>query len=166
MSEAYSEAVIDPTTATPSTPPISRVALFMAAPVDAFASGTQLMIDSVAGAMTQPMPAATGRVATMYSQAPVSLPGSDIASRPAPISSSPNVTSTRGAKRLVSTAAIGEVMASTTANGSAARPASNVEKPKMNWKIWVSTNSIPYSARNVIAMAADAALKRRSRNSD
>ena len=63
--DAYSDAVIEPTTATPRTPPTSRAALFIAAPVEACACGTQLMRSSVAGAMTKPMPAATGIVAAM-----------------------------------------------------------------------------------------------------
>ena len=43
-------------TATPSAPPICRVVSFIADPTPAFSRGKDPMIDSVAGAMTQPMP--------------------------------------------------------------------------------------------------------------
>jgi hypothetical protein len=45
-----------PNTATPSAPPTWRVVSFMAEPTPALASGSEPMIDSVAGAMVKPMP--------------------------------------------------------------------------------------------------------------
>ena len=43
-------------TATPRAPPIWRVVSFMAEPTPALFGGSEPMIDSVAGAMTSPMP--------------------------------------------------------------------------------------------------------------
>ena len=42
--------------ATPSVPPTIRTVSFMADPTPACASGSELMIDSVAGAIVAPMP--------------------------------------------------------------------------------------------------------------
>ena len=47
-----------PRTATPSAPPTWRVVSFTAEPTPAFASGSEPMIDSVAGAIVRPMPSA------------------------------------------------------------------------------------------------------------
>ena len=52
----YSEAMMLPTTATPSAPPSSRVVSFTAEPMLLRAGGSELMIDSVAGAPASPMP--------------------------------------------------------------------------------------------------------------
>jgi hypothetical protein len=45
-----------PTTATPNVAPKSRVVSLIADPTPAFARGTTSMIDSVAGALVNPMP--------------------------------------------------------------------------------------------------------------
>ena len=47
-----------PMTATPSAPPTWRVVSLTAEPTPALTSGSEPMIDSVAGAMVRPMPAA------------------------------------------------------------------------------------------------------------
>ena len=57
MAGRYEPASTEPRTATPRAPPISRVVSFMAEPTPALAGGSEPMIDSVAGAMTSPMPA-------------------------------------------------------------------------------------------------------------
>ena len=47
----------EPMMATPRAPPIWRVVSFIADPTPALAGGSEPMIDSVAGAITRPMPA-------------------------------------------------------------------------------------------------------------
>ena len=54
-------------TATPSAPPTWRVVSLTAEPTPAFARGSEPMIDSVAGAMTSPMPAAMMTIRHMTS---------------------------------------------------------------------------------------------------
>ena len=54
--DEYTAAVMLPRIATPSAPPISRVVSFIAEPTPAFSGGTEPMIDSVAGAIANPMP--------------------------------------------------------------------------------------------------------------
>ncbi len=49
----------EPSTATPSAPPISRVVSFTAEPTPALAGGSEPMIDSVAGGMTSARPTAS-----------------------------------------------------------------------------------------------------------
>ena len=53
---AYMEVKMLPSTATPSVPPASRVASLTADPTPAFAGGSTLRIDSVAGAVVRPRP--------------------------------------------------------------------------------------------------------------
>src|SRR5262249_5247184 len=53
---AYSDVKMLPITATPSVPPASRVASLTADPTPAFAGGSTLRIDSVAGAVVSPSP--------------------------------------------------------------------------------------------------------------
>ena len=51
--------------ATPRAPPTNRVVSLTAEPTPAWARGSEPMIDSVAGAMARPIPAATIMLATM-----------------------------------------------------------------------------------------------------
>ncbi len=53
--------------ATPSAPPTWRVVSFTAEPTPAFASGSEPMIDSVAGAIVSPMPTAMSIIRQMMS---------------------------------------------------------------------------------------------------
>ena len=57
MFAVYADANTLPMIATPSAPPTCRVVSFIADPTPAFASGSEPMIDSVAGAIAIPMPA-------------------------------------------------------------------------------------------------------------
>ena len=54
--DAYVDDMTLPTIATPSAPPIWRVVSLTAEPTPAFASGSEPMIDSVAGAITSAWP--------------------------------------------------------------------------------------------------------------
>ena len=56
MRVLYALAVMLPSTATPSAPPISRVVSFTAEPTPALSTGSEPMIESVAGAIAVPMP--------------------------------------------------------------------------------------------------------------
>ena len=58
MQGVNAEAITLPMIATPSAPPTWRVVSLTADPTPAFARGTELMIDSVAGAIVSPMPSA------------------------------------------------------------------------------------------------------------
>ena len=57
MFDVYADANTLPRIATPRAPPIWRVVSFIADPRPAFASGSEPMIDSVAGTIAVPMPA-------------------------------------------------------------------------------------------------------------
>ena len=59
MREPYTDDSTLPMMATPSAPPTWRVVSFTAEPTPALASGSEPMIDSVAGAMVSPMPRAS-----------------------------------------------------------------------------------------------------------
>ena len=65
MSPRYPQARSDPSTATPSAPPATRVVSLIADPTLIFASGSEPMIASVAGAIAfaMPKPSATSDVA-------------------------------------------------------------------------------------------------------
>ena len=56
MALVYCDTAMLPRIATPSAPPTCRVVSFIAEPTPAFASGSEPMIDSVAGAIAVPMP--------------------------------------------------------------------------------------------------------------
>ena len=59
MREANTDDSTLPSTATPRAPPTSRVVSLTAEPTPACAGGREPMMDSVAGAMVSPMPAAS-----------------------------------------------------------------------------------------------------------
>ena len=56
----YTDETTDPSTATPSAPPSSRVVSFMAEPTPARLSGTEAMISVVSGVMVRAIPVASG----------------------------------------------------------------------------------------------------------
>ena len=56
MPPRYPVFSTDPRTATPSAPPTIRVVSFIAEPTPALPGGSELMTDSVAGAIAVPMP--------------------------------------------------------------------------------------------------------------
>ncbi len=59
---------MEPSTATPTAPPTWRVVSFMAEPTPALARGSEPMIESVAGAMTLPIPRPISMVTPMMAQ--------------------------------------------------------------------------------------------------
>ena len=63
--DAYCDDRIEPSTATPNAPPTCRVVSFTAEPTPAFARGSEPMIESVAGAITLPMPRPSTHVTRM-----------------------------------------------------------------------------------------------------
>ena len=67
MPPRYPLASTDPRIATPSAPPVMRVASLTAEPTLAFSSGSEPMIASVAGAIAMPipMPSTVSEAATM-----------------------------------------------------------------------------------------------------
>ena len=62
---AKTEEATEPVSATPRAPPTNRVVSLTAEPTPAWVRGSEPMIDSVAGAMAKPIPAATIMLATM-----------------------------------------------------------------------------------------------------
>ena len=55
MRARYTDANVEPTTATPMAPPVWRATSFMAEPIPAFASETAPITESVEGAMMLPI---------------------------------------------------------------------------------------------------------------
>src|SRR5690606_19035025 len=74
MLEAYDEVTSDPSTATPSAPPSSRVVSFMAEPTPALDTGTAAMISVVSGVMARATPVARNMIGTYIHQMAVSPP--------------------------------------------------------------------------------------------
>ena len=104
--------------ATPSAPPTWRVVSFIAEPTPAFASGSEPMIDSVAGVIASDMPVPRTMIASStWGYADVDRGVVDMNHSPAPTVAMPATTSTLFPSRFTSRPVIGETTISTSAIG-------------------------------------------------
>jgi hypothetical protein len=157
----YTDDSTEPMTATPIAPPTCRVVSLTAEPTPALPSGSELMIDSVAGAMVSAMPVAMRhmRITTsgQYDEWAVRL---TMEPRPTVTSSSPvpttNLVPTFDTKRALS----GANVIMHAAIGRKRRPVSHAEYPSTNWKYCVMRNVEPNIAKNTSMMPVLAALNR------
>ena len=115
---AYTEENSEPTTATPSVPPSSRVASLTAEPTPARAGGSTSRIDSVAGVEIRPMPrpisTICGTITVAYDASTATV---EIHRNAAPNSTSPVVTTTLVPIRGASSAPTTEATAMLSATG-------------------------------------------------
>ena len=116
-----------PRTATPSAPPSSRVVSFHAEPTPAFLSGSEVIIEAVAGAMVEAIP-----VAVMTRKNARKMEGVSTSTREVKANPSPTITNPVDMTRLrpnLSTirAERGAATIIVTAMGNVARPAVNGE---------------------------------------
>src|SRR5580765_6430861 len=157
------EAKTEPTTATPSVPPSSRVASFTALPTPARAGGSTSRIDSVAGVEISPMPRPISTICGTITWAyDVLTDAVEIQRNAVPKSTMPVVTTTLVPIRGASAAPTTDATAMLSATGRMRAPVERVPKPRTNWKYWVTRKMKPNRAKNVIVTAPLAALKRRS----
>src|SRR5581483_2843169 len=151
---------IDPITATPTAPPICRVVSLTADPTPAFARGSEPMIESVAGAMTLPMP--SPRIIDTTITHSVLASGCSMRNRPQPkpTIARPVPTTALLPNRLTHTLLSGAATMIVAAWGSSTAPALMVEYPSTDCRYCVRMNSTPNSAKNATVIAPLAALNR------
>src|SRR4051812_6208474 len=157
----YDVANTEPMMATPRAPPNWRGVSFMAEPTPALDSGSEPMIDSVAGAITSPIPPASTTIDASRCGYPLvtgtparKISPADTINRPVPTTALvPTRSTTRGD--------MGATTSMTSDIGNIRMPAWRAEKPSTVCKYWVMRNIEPNMAKNVMVMAALAAEKRR-----
>src|SRR5436190_5569187 len=160
MLAAYADAKMLPRIATPSAPPTCRVVSFIAEPSPALASGSEPMMDSVAGTIAVPIPnprITSDTTTCAYPDAVVSVPMNH--SPPATIVI-PAATRVLLPNRPVSRPDAGALIISTSASGATRMPASRAEYPRTNWRYWVRKNSDPKSAKKTRTIDTLAAVNR------
>ena len=133
----------------------------MAEPTPAFDSGSEPMIDSVAGAITSPIPPARITIATSRWGYPLvtGTPARKIS--PAETRTKPVPTTALVPTRSTTRGDIGATTSITSDIGNMRIPACRAEKPSTVCRYWVIRNIEPNMAKNVMVMAALAAENRR-----
>ena len=126
MRSAYSEVKMLPSTATPSVPPASRVASLTAEPTPAFAAGSTLRIDSVAGAVVRPSPRPMSTICPTICPYAMNVGDSAIQPNELPSSNSPLLTTARVPSRPASATPATEPIAMVVATGRMRRPVDSV----------------------------------------
>src|SRR4051812_3823266 len=129
--------------ATPNAPPVWRVVSLTAEPTPAFAFGSEPMIDSVAGAMTNPMPTPNSSRTAPPPTKDLITGSTEYSIRPVATIDRPVTTTSLVPTRSTSLGACGAVAMIPIATGAVSNPALNGEYPRTNWKYCVSRNVDP-----------------------
>src|SRR2546428_12492372 len=109
----YADAKTLPRMATPRAPPICRVVSFIADPTPAFASGSEPMIDSVAGVIASAIPVPRTMIEINTWPYPDAIVSVDRYHRPVATTPIPSVTRTLLPSRVTSRPVIGETTITT-----------------------------------------------------
>src|SRR3954452_23451721 len=144
----------------PIAPPVWRVVSLTAAPTPAFPSGSEPMIDSVAGAMVRPTPSPrSSRTAAPATNEDITVfdPYSSIA---AEVTTIPVTTTRLVPHRNTKRGAFGAATIMPTATGAAMSPDFSGEYPSTNWKYCVRRNVEPNTANVTSVTVTDAAENR------
>ena len=157
---AYCDDRIEPSTATPNAPPTCRVVSLTAEPTPALARGSDPMIESVAGAMTLPMPRPSAHVTRMTWRVDESGWSVRNDRKPTPTINSPVATTRLLPKRCTQMLLSGAATMIVTACGSRTAPALTVEYSSTDCRYCVIRNSVPNNEKNAIVIAPLAALNR------
>src|SRR6266508_791 len=149
-----------PTTATPTAPPVCRVVSLTAEPTPAFASGSEPMIESVAGAIVSASPHAV--ITNRHTRSPYDDDASspEVNNKPVAVRVSPVATTALLPTRSTNLGLSGATIIIGIANASSRTPVSSAEYPSTNWRYCVSTNNDPSIEKNVSVIAALAAVNR------